>query len=94
MVTKDHVQKIATLARLKIPEEELGKFTGQMNEILKFIERLNGLDTAKITPTSHASLVTNAFREDEAVKCEIREKALDAAPDKDGFFFRVPKVIG
>jgi aspartyl-tRNA(Asn)/glutamyl-tRNA(Gln) amidotransferase subunit C len=94
MVTKENVKKIATLARLRIPEEELEKFTSQMNQILSFIERLSQLDTAQIVPTSHATLVTNAFREDQVVKCEIREKALEAAPDRDGFFFRVPKVIG
>jgi aspartyl-tRNA(Asn)/glutamyl-tRNA(Gln) amidotransferase subunit C len=94
MVTKENVQKIATLARLRIPEAELEKFTTQMNQILGFIDRLNQLDTKDIVPTSHATLVTNAFREDKAAKCDIREKALEAAPDREGFFFRVPKVIG
>ena len=94
MVTKENVKKIATLARLKIPEEELDKFTSQMNQILSFIEKLNELETAQIVPTSHATLVTNAFRKDEVVKNDIREKALESAPDREGFFFRVPKVIG
>ncbi|MFO1520267.1 MAG: Asp-tRNA(Asn)/Glu-tRNA(Gln) amidotransferase subunit GatC [bacterium] len=94
MVTKENVLKIAELSRLKIADSELEKFTEQMNGILKFIERLKQLDTSNITPTSHATLVTNAFRQDEAVKSGVREKALETAPDKEGHFFRVPKVIG
>jgi aspartyl-tRNA(Asn)/glutamyl-tRNA(Gln) amidotransferase subunit C len=93
MVTKDDVLKIAKLARLQIHESELEKFTGQMNQILEFVNRLNQLDTTGIVPTSHAIEITNAFREDEVVENNLREKVFESAPEHEANFFRVPKVI-
>jgi aspartyl-tRNA(Asn)/glutamyl-tRNA(Gln) amidotransferase subunit C len=93
MITRDDVKKIAELARLQIPENELEKFTGQMNQILEFVERLNSLDTGGITPTSHAIPITNAFREDKVVESPESTAALEQAPDQEGHLFKVPKVI-
>lgn len=93
MVTKDQVLKIAELARLKIHENELEKFTSQMNQILEFVARLNQLDTSHITPTSHAIEMTNAFRKDEVVSSHLRDQAFASSPEHEGNFFRVPKVI-
>lgn len=94
MVSKDDVKKIARLSRLEIQEAELDKFTGQMNQILDFIASLNRLDTANIEPTSHANASGTAFREDEAVDSQVSELALEAAPEAEDHFFKVPKVIG
>ena len=93
MVTKDDVKKIAELARLEIPENELEKFTGQMNQILEFMGRLNALETSGIEPTSHALPIVNAFREDVVRESDIIKKALDGAPESEGGLFKVPKVI-
>ena len=93
MITKEDIKKIAELARLQIPENELEKFTGQMNQILKFVERLNSLDTTGITPTSHAIPITNAFREDVVVDSPESAAALEQAPELEGHLFKVPKVI-
>ncbi len=94
MIPKETILKIAELSRLKISENELGKFTEQMNQMLNFVGRLGSLDTSKITPTSHATLITNAFREDKAVASPVREAALEMSPDHEGHFFKVPQVIG
>lgn len=94
MVTKDDVKKIALLARLEIPEGDLEKFTGQMNQILDFVARLNELETTSIVPTSHAIPLANAFRQDVAVESRVREAAMENAPEQEGNLFRVPKVIG
>lgn len=93
MVTRQDVQKIANLARLEIHENELEKFTGQMNNILDFIAKLNELDTKNIEPTSHAVSIETPFREDKVVENKIREKVFEVAPDHEGNLFRVPKVI-
>ncbi len=93
MVTKEQVLKIANLSRLKIAENELDKFTGQMNGILQFIERLDQLDTKAIEPTSHAVKMTNAFRKDERIQNRVQEDVLARAPESEANFFRVPKVI-
>lgn len=93
MVTKDDVKKIARLSRLEIQEPELEKFTGQMNQILDFIASLNKLDTSKIEPTSHATVLGTAFRKDETKISDVPELVLESAPEAEDHFFKVPKVI-
>ena len=93
-VTKKDVEYIAELAKLRFKDEELEKFTEQLNEILAYVEKLNELDTTNIEPLSHPVEGSNVFRED-AVKPSIdREEALRNAPNRSELFFKVPKVIG
>jgi aspartyl-tRNA(Asn)/glutamyl-tRNA(Gln) amidotransferase subunit C len=92
-ITREQVQQVATLARLELNEEELGLFTGQMDAILAYVEKLNELDTAGIVPTSHAVPMENAFRDDTVRPSIGVDKALANAPDRVESFFRVPKVI-
>ena len=87
------VEKMAELARLKFPEEELNRFTKKAEHILKHIEMLNEIDTADLEPTSHATFTVNAFREDEVKKFEKPEKIIDIAPSHDHNLFEVPQVI-
>ena len=87
------VEYVAKLARLEVSEAEKEKFTAQLNDILRYIDQLNELDTAGVAPMSHAIAVTNAFREDKVVESLGTQKALANAPDARGEFFRVPKVI-
>ena len=87
------VEYVAKLARLEVTEREKEKFTAQLNDILLYIDKLNELDTAGVTPMSHAIAVTNAFREDTMRESLGTQKALGNAPDTRGEFFRVPKVL-
>ena len=87
------VEYVAKLARLEVTEAEKEKFTAQLNDILLYIDQLNGLDTKGVAPMSHAIAVTNAFREDKVAESLGTQKALSNAPDARGEFFRVPKVI-
>ncbi|GLI38093.1 Asp-tRNA(Asn)/Glu-tRNA(Gln) amidotransferase subunit GatC [Geobacter hydrogenophilus] len=92
-ITKAEVDAVALLARLELTPGETETFTGQMDAILAYVEKLNELDTSGIIPTSHAVPVENAFR-DDAVRPSIGvESALANAPDRVEGFFRVPKVI-
>jgi len=92
-ITREEVKHVAVLARMALKDEELDQLTGQMDQILGYVEKLNELDTEGIVPTSHAVPVENAFRED-VVKPSIGiEKALQNAPDPANDCFRVPKVI-
>ena len=92
-VTGKDVEYIAELARLKFKDEELEKFTEQLNEILAYVEKLNELDTSGVEPLSHPVEGQNVFR-DDIVKISIdREEALRNAPDRSELFFKVPKVI-
>jgi aspartyl-tRNA(Asn)/glutamyl-tRNA(Gln) amidotransferase subunit C len=93
-VTKKDVEYIAELAKLRFKDEELEKFTEQLNEILAYVEKLNELDTTNIEPLSHPVEGSNVFREDAAKPSIDREEALRNAPDRSELFFKVPKVIG
>lgn len=93
-VTIKDVERIATLARLSFPDAEKEKLTHELNDILKYMEQLNSLDTSNIEPLSHVIELNNVFREDEVKPGVTREEALKNAPAKSEKFFKVPKVIG
>ena len=87
------VEYVAKLARLEVAETEKEKLTAELNDILRYIDKLNELDTTGVAPMTHAIAVTNAFREDTVLESLGSERALANAPDARGEFFRVPKVI-
>ncbi|MGA1846185.1 Asp-tRNA(Asn)/Glu-tRNA(Gln) amidotransferase subunit GatC [Deferribacter abyssi] len=90
--TKD-VKHIAKLARLKFEENELERFTTELNKILDYIHKLNELNTEGVEPTSHVLDIINVFREDDVRDSLSNEEALQNAPDKDYGHFKVPRVI-
>ena len=93
-VTIKDVEHVATLARLSFSEEEKEKLTSQLNDILKYMEQLNKLDTTNVEPLAHVIELSNVFRPDEQRPCVSREDALKNAPAATEKFFKVPKVIG
>ncbi|HYH03464.1 MAG TPA: Asp-tRNA(Asn)/Glu-tRNA(Gln) amidotransferase subunit GatC [Bacillota bacterium] len=92
-LSKAEVEHVARLARLELSETEKEEFTGQLNEILHFVEQLNQLDTKAVEPTAHAIPVANVFRQDEVKPSLDPELALTNAPDRVDNFFKVPKVL-
>lgn len=92
-ISKKEVEHVALLARLKFSEDEKERLMIQMNSILQYMKKLGQLDTSEVSPTFHAVARTNVFREDEARPSLPRELSLSNAPDGDGRFFRVPKII-
>jgi aspartyl-tRNA(Asn)/glutamyl-tRNA(Gln) amidotransferase subunit C len=80
-ITKEEVLYVAHLARLDLDEESIGKFAGQIDEILGYIEKF-------------AISLTNAFRDDEKREPIERGLALANAPEKEDGQFVVPKVVG
>jgi aspartyl-tRNA(Asn)/glutamyl-tRNA(Gln) amidotransferase subunit C len=65
----------------------------QLDAILSYIDKLRELDTADVEPTSHAIPMTNVMRDDEPRPSFPNEAMLSNAPDRDGDFFRVPRII-
>ncbi len=92
-ITVADVEHVARLARLELAPAEKEQFASQMDAILDYVEKLKGLNTDGIVPTSHAVPMENAFREDVVDPSIGLEKALANAPDRAGTFFAVPKVI-
>ena len=92
-IKKEEVEHVALLARLTFSEAEKERFTTQLNSILAYMDKLSQLDTSSVQPTFHAVALDNVFREDEVRPSLPRDLTLRNAPDGDGQFFRVPKII-
>ncbi len=89
------VKHIMMLARIKLPdqEEEIEKLGKQMNDIVKYIEKLNEINTEGIEPTSHVIPLYNVFREDIVITPQERDLMLSNAPHFNEKFYIVPKII-
>ena len=94
-LTPEDVKKVARLARLKVTPEEVARFQGQLGHILGHMADLEALDTSKVEPTAHALGLVNVMREDVAVPqtAATREAILKNAPEREGPYVKVPKVI-
>jgi len=90
---KMDIEKVARLARLELTEEEKATFGNQLEQILNYMEQLNGLDTTGVEPTSHAIPISNVFKEDEVKPSLPRKEVLLIAPDEEDGHFKVPKII-
>jgi aspartyl-tRNA(Asn)/glutamyl-tRNA(Gln) amidotransferase subunit C len=92
-ITTDDVRKVATLARLDLPEEKIATYTGQLERILDYVAQLESVDTAGVPPTTRAVEVVNVTRDDVVTPTDVREQLLNEAPQREGDFFRVPKIL-
>ncbi|MCP9916533.1 Asp-tRNA(Asn)/Glu-tRNA(Gln) amidotransferase subunit GatC [Cyanobium sp. ATX 6F1] len=92
-ITADDVRKVAQLARLDIPEEKIATYTTQLERILDYVALLEQVDTTGVPPTTRAVEVVNTTREDLVVPTPVREELLEQAPQREGDFFRVPKIL-
>jgi aspartyl-tRNA(Asn)/glutamyl-tRNA(Gln) amidotransferase subunit C len=92
-IDQEQVRKVAKLSRLDLSDGEVEEFTGQLSAILGYVEKMNELDTENVEPLAHCLAVHNVFREDVVKESLGAEKALANAPQQDGEFFRVPKIL-
>ena len=93
MIDSQLVRKVANLARLELTADEETQFTTQLGSILDYIEQLNQLDVTNVAPTTRAIDVSNVTREDILQPYPEREAILNSAPQQEGDFFRVPKIL-
>ncbi|MCL5405844.1 MAG: Asp-tRNA(Asn)/Glu-tRNA(Gln) amidotransferase subunit GatC [Deltaproteobacteria bacterium] len=92
-ITRDEVRHVALLARLQLSDAEEEQMTGQMNNILEYMDKLNELDTKDVEPTTHAIELRNVFRPDRVEPSLDRKDSLGNAPGTDGVNFVVPRVL-
>ncbi|HEY5996698.1 MAG TPA: Asp-tRNA(Asn)/Glu-tRNA(Gln) amidotransferase subunit GatC [Candidatus Deferrimicrobiaceae bacterium] len=92
-ISNGEVLHVARLARLALSDAELETLGGQLGQIIDYVKQLDRLDTAGVTPTSHAVETGTPFREDVAVPFPDKEALLANAPDREGDAFRVPRII-
>ena len=93
-LTLDDVRHVAMLSRLALDDAHLKRLTGQLESILGYIAKLSEVDTTGVEPMAHALPLHNVLREDVVEPSLPLEKVLQNAPETDGPFFKVPKVIG
>ncbi|BAB74891.1 Asp-tRNA(Asn)/Glu-tRNA(Gln) amidotransferase subunit GatC [Anabaena sp. FACHB-709] len=93
MIDREQVRKVALLARLELTPEEEEQFTTQLGSILDYVEQLNELDVSNVPPTARAIDVSNITREDNLQPYADREAILSSAPEQEGEFFKVPKIL-
>ncbi len=89
----DLVRHIAMLARLELTAEEEQMFAQQLEEILRFVEKLRELDTEGVEPTAHVVEMAALFRPDEVTNGPRAGELLANAPAREGNLFKVPKII-
>ena len=92
-ITVEEVERVAVLARLRLTAEEKSQLTQQLDDILEYMGKLNRLDTAHVEPFSQALDAMSALRDDAVTNHPDPEALLANAPDRDGTFFKVPKII-
>ena len=94
MITKEEIKKIASLAKINISDDELDNYSDQISKILDYMSTLNNVDTSKVDEFSNQLFNSDqSLREDEIEESLDRDEVLKLAPDSDGVYFKVPKVI-
>jgi len=104
-VSEKDVAYVADLANLELTDLERERMLKDLNSILDYIDRLNELDTSNVPPMAQISAMLGQsepnpiegsrqnWREDEPRPCLAHSEAMKNAPESDGDFFKVPRVI-
>lgn len=87
------ISRLEKLARLQLDTNERKKLAGELQRILDMVDKLKELDTEGVEPLVYLNDEADRLREDEVSNQVSQEEALRNAPEHDGQFFRVPKVI-
>ena len=93
-ISTAEVAKVADLARLRLTEDELDRFTHQLAAILEHAEDMESLDLDDVEPLARPIQLVNVFRADEPRPALDRDEVLAAAPVTDQGQFRVPTILG
>jgi aspartyl-tRNA(Asn)/glutamyl-tRNA(Gln) amidotransferase subunit C len=93
MISEEHVEQVAWLARLALQPEEKGRLTEQLNAILAYMEQLNEVPTDGVEPTAHVLDLVNVFRDDTIRQTLSAEEALANAPEAAQHYFVVPRIV-
>ena len=92
-IDKETIKHISKLARISLDNKKIDNLSKDLSSILKFIEKLNKLNTDDIKPLTSIIDASLKFRKDEILEGKIREQILKNSPEKNEEFFIVPKVV-
>ena len=90
---KIDIRYVAKLARIELTDEEVARFGDQLGNLLEHVNVLSELNTAAVPATAQVVESRNVEREDVLGTCLDRETVLSMAPQRQGAFFRVPRII-
>lgn len=88
------IEYVAKLARLEFNDEEKKNLVCELNNILKYVEKLSEINTDGVEDSICSYPIYNALREDEIIPSMDRKRLVKNAPDERSGYFKVPKVIG
>lgn len=92
-LSREQVEHVARLARVGITEDDVGRFSHQLSDVLDYFQRLDQVDTEDVPPTSHTLSLHNVMREDEPKAAYDVEDILANAPDQEERRFRVRAIL-
>ena len=92
-ITPSDVAHLARLSRLALSDEELDHLAPQLDQIITSVAQVQEVAAEGIPPTSHATGLTNVFRDDEPAPCLTPEQALSGAPEVELQRFKVPQIL-
>jgi len=92
-LSPEQLREVALLARLRLTSQEEARLSADLDSILRYMDKLNQPNTENVDPFKHMITGINAFREDRVTNPPDPESVLANAPDRDGTFFKVPKII-
>ena len=88
------IRHVGVLSRIELTDEQVATFGRQLADIVAYMDKLQELDTEGVEPMAHAMDIHNVFAADEPAPSLPPEQALANAPEREGDFYKVPKVIG
>lgn len=89
-ISREQLLHVARLARLELRDEEVERLGAQLNDILAAVSKVSELDLSDVPPTSHPLDVVNVWGADEPRPSLTRDEALANAPEREGWYFKVP----
>jgi aspartyl-tRNA(Asn)/glutamyl-tRNA(Gln) amidotransferase subunit C len=93
-ITRDEVAHLARLSRIALSDAELDHLAPQLDQIITAVAQVQEVAAEGIPPTSHATGLTNVYREDVPVPCLTPAEALAQAPAVEQQRFKVPRILG
>lgn len=97
MITQKEVEKIAELARLRLKESEKEKFAEDLSSVIGYVQKLSEVNVEKVEPMTGGTVLESVMRKDDETKNisdpKMREEILNAAPDRQDDYFKVPSIL-
>ncbi|MAQ32174.1 MAG: Asp-tRNA(Asn)/Glu-tRNA(Gln) amidotransferase GatCAB subunit C [Flavobacteriales bacterium] len=92
-IDKNTIDNLSKLARLKFSNDESKDMVNDLQKMLKFINKLNEIDTEQVSPLNYIHNISNIYREDEVENIDVKNKIIKNAPNHNSDYIKVPKVV-